>query len=145
MDRLHPLEEGRVEMEVVQVPGEEAPGGLGHLLELGVRVGLHEGGQDPAHPVQEHAAVLQRLHRVPEGGRGRVAGDGPDLLALAADPGLEGGEVVLGPDAVEGGHPEGGLPLLEEGIVGVGGGYGHGARGLSGRNRMHRIQAGGAR
>jgi hypothetical protein len=118
-DRPDPLVQRVVQVDVVLVPGEQGPHRQGHGLERAVGVGLHQGGKDPVHPVQELAGILQRLHRIAEGGGGTDLQDVPDLFVLPPDAGLERRQVVFRLDPGERRRPERGLPFLEEGVLAV--------------------------
>ena len=117
IDLLDALEQGGVQADVVAVLGEQGREFLAERLQLVVGVGAVESVEDHADLGKQGAALVQGSHGVLEGGGVGIGDDVLNLGHLLFHSGHEGGFVMLGLDALEGGHTEGGLIFGEEGVA----------------------------
>jgi hypothetical protein len=133
VDRLDPLEQSRVEDELVIGGGEaRLPFALERLIVgIGHVVGHHaEHGFDPVEPL---AGALERLDGVGEGGRRRIVRDREHLAITLVDRELEGRREQVRPHLVERRHAvERTAPIGEQDVVGNGNRDGRGRLGGGG-------------
>ncbi len=124
VQRLDAGEELGIEVDGVAVRGELRRVVGAQLVARVVGVGADQVEEHGGGAVQHLAGLLQRDDGVVEGGRGRVAGDGVDLLQLLGHAGVEGGGEIAVLDPVELRVMQRQRALREEGIGGLDGGGG---------------------
>lgn len=134
VQRVDAIEQARMHVDRIPVGGQARCHGAFHGLQGRAGFAGRQVAKQPADAGEKAAAAIERLHRVGESRRRRLAGDGIDLGQCGAHSCFEGGFEVLGRDLTKWRKAVGTGPVPQQWIVGDG----HGRILLPGRPREAR-------